>query len=74
MRFMCVRLRKGGAPSEIVEVYRAEDARRGRNEPRSSGFGLKWKHCHGVFFFGSLFPILWIFGAFMRPPERVAQA
>jgi hypothetical protein len=27
-----------------------------------------------VFFFGTLFPILWIFGAFMRPPERVAQA
>jgi uncharacterized protein len=47
MRFMCDRLRRGRAPSEIVEVYRAEDARRGRNEPCSCGSGLKWKHCHG---------------------------
>jgi hypothetical protein len=23
--------------------------------------------------FGIFFPILWIFGAFMSPPERVAQ-
>jgi hypothetical protein len=30
---------------------------------------------HGwMFFFGIFFPILWIFGAFMRPPERYAQA
>jgi hypothetical protein len=30
---------------------------------------------HGwMFFFGLFFPILWIFGAFMSPPERVAQA
>ena len=29
---------------------------------------------HGwLFFFGIFFPILWIFGAFMSPPERVAQ-
>ena len=29
---------------------------------------------HGwMFFFGIFFPILWIFGAFMSPPERVAQ-
>jgi hypothetical protein len=28
---------------------------------------------HGwMFFFGIFFPILWIFGAFMRPPQRVA--
>jgi hypothetical protein len=27
---------------------------------------------HGwMFFFGIFFPILWIFGAFMRPPEVV---
>jgi len=47
MRFMCDRLGRGRAPSEIVEVYRAEDARRGRNEPCSCGSGRKWKHCHG---------------------------
>lgn len=30
---------------------------------------------HGwMFFFGIFFPILWIFGAFMRPPERMAAA
>ena len=30
---------------------------------------------HGwMFFFGIFFPILWIFGAFMSPSERVAEA
>jgi hypothetical protein len=30
---------------------------------------------HGwMFFLGIFFPILWIFGAFMRPPETVAHA
>ena len=30
---------------------------------------------HGwLFFFGIFFPILWIFGAFSRPPERTAPA
>jgi hypothetical protein len=30
---------------------------------------------HGwMFFFGLFFPVLWIFGAFMTPQERVAQA
>jgi uncharacterized protein len=47
MRFMCDRLRSGGAPSEIVDVYRAEDSRRGRNDPCTCGSGRKWKHCHG---------------------------
>jgi hypothetical protein len=28
---------------------------------------------HGwLFFFGIFFPILWIIGAFMRPPEKMA--
>jgi hypothetical protein len=28
---------------------------------------------HGwMFFFGIFFPILWIIGAFMRPPEKMA--
>jgi hypothetical protein len=27
-----------------------------------------------MFFFGIFFPILWIFGAFMRPPGTVVQA
>jgi hypothetical protein len=30
---------------------------------------------HGwMFFLGIFFPILWIFGAFMRPAEKVASA
>ncbi|HSB39518.1 MAG TPA: anaerobic sulfatase maturase [Gaiellaceae bacterium] len=47
MRFMTEQLRRGGAPSEIVRVYAAGDARRGRNEPCTCGSGRKWKHCHG---------------------------
>ena len=28
---------------------------------------------HGwMFFFGIIFPVLWIFGAFMKPPETAA--
>jgi hypothetical protein len=30
---------------------------------------------HGwMFFFGIFFPILWIFGAFMRPPQTLTPA
>ena len=30
---------------------------------------------HGwLFFFGIFFPILWIFGAFMRPPDTAAPS
>jgi uncharacterized protein len=47
MRFMAERLRRGGAPSEIVGLYAAEDARRGRNDPCTCGSGRKWKRCHG---------------------------
>ena len=39
--------RRGAAPSEIVQLYAAEDARRGRNDPCTCGSGRKWKHCHG---------------------------
>jgi serine-type anaerobic sulfatase-maturating enzyme len=48
MRFMAARLRAGGAPSEIVQLYAAGDARRGRNDPCTCGSGRKWKHCHGA--------------------------
>jgi uncharacterized protein len=47
MRFMGVRLRVGLAPSDIVDRYAADDARRGRNEPCTCGSGRKWKSCHG---------------------------
>jgi uncharacterized protein len=48
MRFMAARLHAGGAPSEIVQVYAAGDAQRGRNDPCTCGSGRKWKHCHGA--------------------------
>ncbi|MDH4103690.1 MAG: anaerobic sulfatase maturase [Thermoleophilia bacterium] len=48
MRFMGDRLRENGAPAEIVQLYAAEDAKRGRNDPCTCGSGRKWKQCHGV--------------------------
>ncbi|HEX6663453.1 MAG TPA: anaerobic sulfatase maturase [Gaiellaceae bacterium] len=47
MRFMSERLRQNGAPAEIMRLYAADDARRGRNDPCTCGSGRKWKHCHG---------------------------
>jgi len=47
MRFMAEQLRSGGAPAEVMGLYAAEDARRGRNDPCTCGSGRKWKHCHG---------------------------
>jgi MoaA/NifB/PqqE/SkfB family radical SAM enzyme len=35
------------APSELTQVYRTRDGRRGRNEPCTCGSGRKWKQCHG---------------------------
>ena len=35
------------APRELMALYGAEDARRGRNEPCTCGSGRKWKACHG---------------------------
>ena len=48
MRFMSEQLHRGGAPSEIVRLYAAEDAHRGRNDPCTCGSGRKWKRCHGA--------------------------
>ena len=48
MRAMCDLLRADRAPSELVGVYAAEDARRGRNDPCTCGSGRKWKVCHGA--------------------------
>jgi len=47
MRIMDRLLRQNRAPSEIRQLYAAEDARRGRNDPCTCGSGRKWKHCHG---------------------------
>jgi uncharacterized protein len=47
MRIMSRLLSEDRAPSEIVRLYAAEDARRGRNDPCSCGSGRKWKNCHG---------------------------
>ncbi len=48
MRIMGGLLRENRAPSEIVRLYAAEDARRGRNDPCTCGSGRKWKNCHGT--------------------------
>jgi hypothetical protein len=48
MRAMSELLTAGRAPSELVHVYGAEDAKRGRNEPCTCGSGRKWKRCHGA--------------------------
>lgn len=47
MRVMGGFLRDNRAPSEIMALYAAADARRGRNAPCTCGSGLKWKDCHG---------------------------
>ena len=33
------------------------------------GWSTLWNGHRWMFFFGIFFPVLWIFGAFMRPPE-----
>ena len=48
MRTMCDLLKQGEAPSQIMQTYAAEDAKRGRNEPCTCGSGRKWKQCHGT--------------------------
>jgi uncharacterized protein len=48
MRLMSQLLAAGRAPSELVQVYAADDAKRGRNDPCTCGSGRKWKHCHGA--------------------------
>jgi uncharacterized protein len=47
MRFMAEQLRRDGAPAEVMRLYAAEDAARGRNDLCTCGSGRKWKHCHG---------------------------
>ena len=48
MRIMGRLLAHNRAPSEIVSLYKAEDAKRGRNDPCTCGGGRKWKQCHGA--------------------------
>jgi len=48
MRIMGQLLAQGRAPSEIVQLYASQDAKRSRNDPCTCGSGRKWKHCHGT--------------------------
>ena len=48
MRIMSALLARNRAPSEIVQLYAAEDSGRSRNDPCTCGSGRKWKHCHGA--------------------------
>jgi len=56
MRVMGDLLAAGRAPSEIVGITLAEDARRGRNDPCPCGGGRKWKNCHGAELPGAVAP------------------
>jgi serine-type anaerobic sulfatase-maturating enzyme len=47
MRIMAQLLARDRAPAEIMRLYAAEDARRGRNALCPCGSGRKWKQCHG---------------------------
>jgi serine-type anaerobic sulfatase-maturating enzyme len=48
MRMMSLLLGRNRAPAELMQLYAATDANRGRNEPCPCGSGRKWKHCHGA--------------------------
>jgi len=48
MQIMAGLLAENRAPSELMGMVAAEDARRGRNDPCSCGSGRKWKQCHGA--------------------------
>jgi len=48
MQIMSRLLAQGRAPSEIVQLYATQDAKRGRNDLCTCGSGRKWKHCHGA--------------------------
>ena len=48
MRTWAELLAQNRAPSEIVQLYASQDAKRGRNDPCTCGSGRKWKHCHGA--------------------------
>ena len=47
MRTMARLLAEDRAPAEIMNIYSARDAQRGRNDPCPCANGRKWKHCHG---------------------------
>ena len=48
MKIMGQLLTQARAPAELMTLYAAEDARRGRNDPCTCGSGRKWKQCHGA--------------------------
>jgi uncharacterized protein len=48
MQIMAGLLAENRAPSELMGIVAAEDARRGRNDPCICGSGRKWKQCHGA--------------------------
>lgn len=48
MRFMSEQLRRNRAPADVMGLYAAEDAQRGRNDPCTCSSGRKWKRCHGA--------------------------
>jgi uncharacterized protein len=47
MQTMAELLQRGGAPSDVMALTAAEDARRGPYEPCPCGSGKKFRFCHG---------------------------
>lgn len=48
MQIMAELLAAHSPPALLMDRYKTEDAKRGRNEPCTCGSGRKWKHCHGA--------------------------
>lgn len=47
MSTMTKLLAQDRAPAQIMDLYAAQDQRRGRNAPCTCCSGRNWKHCHG---------------------------
>ena len=48
MRLMRGLLGRSRSPADIMRLYAAQDAERGRYDPCPCGSGRKWKFCHGT--------------------------
>jgi uncharacterized protein len=47
MRVMEDLLSRERAPAETLDIYAAQDAKRGRSDPCTCGSARKWTRCHG---------------------------
>ena len=47
MNIMAELVKRNQPASRVMEWVKADDAKRGRNDPCPCGSGRKFKHCHG---------------------------